>query len=118
MSYAQEHASAYADILAAGAAVSITSTTTSLSETSGRSTPSIAVMAGAAMETDEERKWLQDLGLVQTAALILFFVAATFGDIPALGAEINWGGKALKIRGVKPFAPDGTAIFSYLAVER
>jgi hypothetical protein len=122
VSYATEHASAYADVLAAGAAVTITATTQAYNAATGRSTPSTSTLAGAAMAVESERRWLDGLiaaGLVQSSALVLMFVAATFGDLPSLGATLAWGGQTVTIRRVKPFDPDGQGtIFCYLAVER
>lgn len=119
MSYATDHAGAYADVLAAGASVLITSTTPSYNAATGRSTPSVSTMDGAALETDGERRWLVELGLVQTTAHVLLFAPATYGDVAPLGGELTWGGHDVVIRGVKPAAaPDGVSICSYLAVER
>lgn len=119
MSYAADHAAALADVTAAGASVSITSTAHSYDASTGRSTPSATAMTGAAVETDAERKWLEALGLVQTAALVLLFVATTYGDVPALDGKLTWAGATHTIKGVKPFNPDGNgAIYSYLAVTR
>jgi hypothetical protein len=104
MAYTQDHASALADVRAAGAAISFVGTST----VSGYAIP---LLSGAP-------KRFAGRTLVETQGPALFFVPTTYGERPALNALGTWGGQEYAVRDELPFDPDGTALFSYVALER
>jgi hypothetical protein len=104
MSYTADHASALADVRAAGAAISFVGATT----VAGYAIP---LLSGAP-------KRFAGRTLVETQGPALFFVATTYGERPAINALATWGGTEYAVKDELPFDPDGTALFSYVALER
>ncbi len=119
MSYAVDHASALADVAAAGVAVTFTLTTPGAEASDGAST-SVTVSSVSGYATDAKGSPLeyQRLGLTPGEAPALFVVASTYGEVPALGAAVTWGGVAYTVRSVLPYRPDGTALFSTVIIAR
>ena len=104
MTYATDWASALADVTAAGAAVSFAGGTT---------------VAGYAIPLlNGVPKQFAARTLVETQGPMLFFVPSTYGQRPALNALATWGGAEYAVKDELPFDPDGTALFSFVALER
>lgn len=118
MSYAADHASAFADVSSAGAPVTWALTTpgTYTAATDSYGTPSTASCPGVAIEVDGDDREYRDLELIALNPATLFFVPTTLGDKPALGALGSWGGSTRVVKRIRPIAPDGTAIAMYLVV--
>jgi hypothetical protein len=104
MSYAPDWSSALADVRAAGAAISFVGSTT----VAGYAIP---LLSGAP-------KRFSGRTLVETQGPALFFVPSTYGARPPLNALGTWGGQEYAVKDELPFDPDGTALFSYVALER
>ena len=119
-SYATEHAGAYADVLAAGAAVTFSAITPGTYDgaTDTWSTPTTATVAGAAVRVRGNPLTYQALELVQGEAPTLLFAPATYGALPALGAAVTWGGVVYTVRSVEPVSPSGSAILARVVVAR
>lgn len=119
MTYVSEHADALADVANAGASITFTFSSPGTQAADGTfSGASDTAVAGYATEDGGDPKEYERLGLTQHEAPRLFFVASTLGDVPALGAACSWGGASHTVRSVKPYRPDGTALFSYVIVAR
>jgi hypothetical protein len=120
MSYRSDHRGALAEVTAAGAAVTFTT------DRPGSYNPATDVwtagtagsVTGYAMQVDGDPREYERLGLVQSEAPTLLFTAETYGEQPGLGDRVAWGGGAFTVRSVRPLAPDGTAILSYVVVAR
>jgi hypothetical protein len=105
MSYTADHAAALNDVRNAGAAVSFVLSSTTVA---GYAIP---LLSGAP-------KRFQGRTLVETQGPALFFVPSTYGERPPVNALGDWGGQEYAVKDELPFDPDGTAIFSYVALER
>jgi hypothetical protein len=101
--YTADHASALADVKAAGAAISFVGTST---------------VAGYAIPLRGMPKQYRATRLVEGQGPVLFFVPTTYGQRPALNALGTWAGQEYAVKDEEPFDPDGTAIFSFVALER
>lgn len=115
-SYAPDHASALADIRAAGAAVTFTRTALGYDETTGGNTPSASTVAGYAVRIPGDPTRYQRLGLVMSTHPTLLVGATTFGSVPAPGDTVAWGGVTYTVRDVEPLEPNGSAIISTVVV--
>jgi hypothetical protein len=102
--YTADHASALADVRAAGAAVSFVLAS--------------VTVAGYAIPLSGMPKRFMPSKLVETQGPSLFFVPTTYGERPAINALGTWGGTEYAVKDEQPFDPDGTALFSYVALER
>jgi hypothetical protein len=118
--YAAEHASALADVRAAGAAVTFTETRPGTKDeaTETYSAPTIVTVAGYAMQVAGDPRRYAELRLVQSEAPALFFVPATIGTLPAALSTVVWNGLTYSVRDIAPFGPDGPAIFATIIVSR
>jgi hypothetical protein len=104
MSYTTDHASALADVTAAGAAISFVGSST---------------VAGYAIPLlNGVPKQFRTRTLVEGQGPSLFFVPTTYGQRPALNALGTWGGAEYAVKDELPFDPDGTALFSFVSLER
>ena len=121
MSFAAEHADALATLIAEGGQA-ITFTLTSpgnQSDTLGTYTgPVTTTVSGYAMSFTGDPKAYAALGLVESEAPSLFFVANTYGDRAPLASSCTFGGVSFVVRAETPFMPDGTAIFATIIVVR
>jgi hypothetical protein len=104
MSYTTDHASALADVKAAGAAITFTLGATTV--------------AGYAIPIGGMPKQYRSSRLVEGQGPVLFFVPTTYGQRPPLNALGTWNAKEYAVKSEEPFDPDGTAIFSYVALDR
>lgn len=116
--YAEDHASALADVTEAGAAVTWSKTTpgTYTEATDSWSTPVTTSCAGSAVEDEGDEQMYRDLELIQSNPITLFFTPTTFGDLPTLDMTGTWAGATRSIKKIKPLRPDGTAIGMWLVV--
>ena len=105
MSYVADHASAHADVRNAGAAIAFVLGATTVS---GYAIP---LLSGAP-------KRYAGRTLVETQGPALLFVPTTYGQRPALNSLATWASQEYAVKDELPFDPDGTAIFSYVALER
>lgn len=120
MGYSVEHASALADIRAAGTDVTFTLTTPGThSESTGTfSTPTTADVTGSALEVAGDPRQYAELGLTSHQSATLLFAPDTYGDTPSLNAQVLWGSDLYTVKAVKPLRPDGTAILARVVVSR
>jgi hypothetical protein len=102
--YTADWQSALNDVRNAGAAVSFVLAS--------------VTVAGYAIPLRGAPKRFQPTRLVETQGPVLFFVPSTYGARPAVNALGTWGGTEYAVKDEEPFDPDGTAIFSYVALER
>lgn len=118
MSYATDHASALADVTAAGAAVTFTDKSPGAYASTGTWTgpATTTSVAGAAIEVEGDPKEYEALSLVQRNPATLFFTPTTYGSLPSLDMAVTWGGVSRLVKRVRPLAPDGTAIAAYVVV--
>ncbi len=118
MSYAPEHASALADVTAAGSAVTFTWRTPGVHDpaTDTFTTAATVTVAGYALRVRGDPDRYRALSLVEAQAPTLLFTPTTYGALPALGASVTWGGTVYTVRDVAPLAPDGTAILARVVV--
>lgn len=119
MSYAADHASALADVRAAGAAVVFTLETPGVEQPDGTfASPTTTTVSGYAIENGGDPNEYERLKLTTHEAPRLFFVATTYGEEPVPGMACTWAGKRHTVRSAKPFRPDGVALFTYTIVAR
>lgn len=104
MSYRDDWASALADLRDAGAAITFVGTST----VAGYALP---LLSGAP-------KRFMTRTLIETQGPALFFISTTYGARPPLNALGTWAAVEYVVKDELPFDPDGTAIFSYVALER
>lgn len=120
MSYATEHASALADVRAAGRSVTFTVTTRTQDRTTGLVTPVDSTVTGAALRVKSDPKKLSALSvqhnLSMESAITLLFVPDTYGGGVDPGASVEWMSKTYIVRDVDPLAPDGSNIFQRVVV--
>jgi len=115
--FAEEHASALADVGDAGASVTFTLEVTQYNESTGRlSRSSPTVVPGVAMRVEGDPDLFAESGLRITDAVQLMFVASTYGDVPPMGATCTWEGRVHTVKNRRPFAPDGVAIYTDVLV--
>lgn len=120
MSYATEHASALGQITDAGTAVTFTKVVPGEYDaaTDTWTDDDDQTVSGYAIRVKGDPETYQSLGLVEHEAPTLLFAPTTYGDLPALGATVAWGGEAYTVKNVDPLAPDGTAIIARVVVQR
>lgn len=120
MSYETEHASALADVRAAGVDVVFTKTVKGAYDASTNTfgPDTVTTVTGAAVRTKGDPKKYAALNLIESEAPTLLFVADTYGDTPPLESAVDFGGNTYRVRDVDPLAPDGTAIFTRAVVAR
>jgi len=113
--YADKHASALAMLRKKGKAVSFVQTVPTYDPSTGL-TVSVVTVPGWAIGTRGDPRVYEAMGLVMTEAPMLLFAAATYGQVPAVGARVEWEGKPLTVQWVDPVAPDGSVIVSKVLV--
>lgn len=115
--YATEHASALADIRAAGVDVTFTlSDSTYAPSTDATSAPTTSTVTGAAMRVKGDARMYESMKLVQSGLVTLLFAPDTYGERPALGSIVEWEGADAVVVGVNPLAPDGTDILARVVI--
>ncbi len=118
MSYSADHAGAYADVKAAGAAVTFSVVTQTYNATTDAMTGVTTTVAGYAMQVRGNPREFEALGVVERQPIVLLFAPTTYGDVPTLGSTVTWGGASYTVKDTMPIAPDGTAILSRVTVIR
>ncbi len=117
MSYATEHASALADIRAAGVDVTFTLTTSTYTEaTDVESAPVETTVSGAAIRVKGNPNEYAAMKLTQAGLVTLLFAPDTYGERPALSSVVEWEGSDYTVVGVSPTAPDGVDIISRVVI--
>lgn len=116
MSYAAEHASAYADVAAAGAAVTFTRRTKSEAALTGVVTVTTTTVGGVAMQVQGDPRRYRELSLVVSTNPTLLFVPTTYGQVPESGDTVVWGGLTLTVKDVNALKPDGTVVLAKVIV--
>jgi hypothetical protein len=117
--YASDHAAAYADILEAGAAVTLTRRTAAHTASTDATEVTRSSIAGAAVKVRGNPKQYAPLGVTEHDSPTLLFAAATYGDAAQLNDELTWGGEGLRVVSIDETNPDGTApIVARLVVSR
>jgi hypothetical protein len=119
MAYESEHASAVADIRAAGAPVTFTREKPGEYDAATDSWTEPMDWASAdgwAMQVAGDPRQYERLGLVEIEAPTLMFAAERFGVAPGLGDAVTWADRRMTVKSVLPFAPAGVAIFAYVVV--
>jgi hypothetical protein len=116
--YAEDHASALADVAEAGAAVTWSQTApgTYDSSTDTYSTPVTTSCAGFAFEDEGDPEEYAALKLVELNPATLFFTPSTFGALPTLGMTGTWAGATKTIKKIRTIRPDGSVISAWLVV--
>ena len=107
MSYAPDHASALADLRAAGTAVTFTRTTNAYDEATGLLTPTTATVTGYAIRDMGRPDRYERLGLVPGTNPTLQVTTTTYGAAILLGDTVTWGGTVLTVKDVEPVDLDG-----------
>jgi len=112
MSFAAQHASAYAQIAGKGAAVTFAKTTSAATydPIADSGDPVSTSVPGVAMQVKGNPMVYSALGLTEEDAVTLLFAATTYGDAPSLGAVATWAGVARTVRSLAPVGPDGVWI--------
>ena len=118
--YAAEHASARAEVKAAGSPVTFTLTApgTYDAATGVWGTPTTTTVPGYAIRTKGDPLKYQALGLVQSESPMLLFVPDTYGGAPAPGYSCAWNSMTYIVRDVDPLAPDGLTIKANVVMTR
>lgn len=115
--FAAEHASARADIGAAGQTVTFTkASATHDPATATFSGSSSATVTGAAMRVRGNPATFTPGRLVQADEVMLLFAPDTYGNRPELGSTVSWEGHTREVVAVNPLAPDGTDILSRVVI--
>lgn len=116
--YVAEHASALADVAAAGSAVTFTlASAGTYSPTAGTwSSATTATVAGQAVRVKGDPKVYAALELVESEAPTLLFVPTTYGQVPALNSKVTWASTVYTVKHVQVVAPNGSAILSRVVV--
>ncbi len=113
MGYLAEHASALADVAAAGAAVTFTRVSETYdSTTDGVTNATNTSIAAYAIEVRGKPDVYRALSLIESTSPTLFAVPVTYGDRPSVGDTVTWGGDVLTVKDVDPLAIDGTVILA------
>ncbi len=117
MAFATEHSSALADIRAAGANVTFTSTTeTYVPSTDTTTAGATTTVTGAAMRVKSAPVQYIKGTLIEQAFTTLLFAPDTYGDRPPLGSTVTWESTTFTVVDVSPLAPDGTDIISRVVI--
>jgi hypothetical protein len=102
-------------------ALTLTRVTQTHDAATGRVTPSTATYAGAAMALESHEAYRQ-FGLIRANEVALMWCSTPdqyqSNVRPKVGDTFTWGGGDFTVNDVKPFDPDGVAIFSYVKGER
>lgn len=116
--YAEDHASALADVQEAGTAVTFTRTANDYAPTTGVSVITETTVEGYAIRDKGNPLTYQALGLRQSEAPTLFFVPTTQGELPAPGDAVTWRSLVFTVRDVLAIEPDGDPIAAYVVISR
>ena len=124
MSYADDHASAHADIAEAGFSVSFSRSVGTLDESTDTvSSSTTTTYSGVAVRLPGNVRTYAALGLTEREPVTLLYCTDTYGDVvPPLGATTSTaalGGGTYTVQSIDPLAPDGSkAITATLVIAR
>jgi hypothetical protein len=120
MSYAADHASAKADVRAAGAPITFVRSMPGAEQPDGTfiGPASDAVLAYATEMEEGDAAEYARLGLTQSEAPTLFVVCDAYGDAPVVGARALWGGTTWTVKAVQAYRPDGVPLTSTVVIAR
>lgn len=94
-----------------------TRTTQTIDPTTGLlGTPVVTTITGSAIRVRGRAETYQKLGLIDSQAPTLFFTPTNYGDTPAPGDTVVWGGVTFTAQDVNPIAPDGVTIAARVVV--
>lgn len=79
---------------------------------------SVVTVSGTAMEIDGDPNLYLALGLIESENPTLLFTPATAGELPVLGATVEWGGEVLTVKNIKRLAMAGTPEAAKIVVSR
>lgn len=118
MAYESEHQGALTDVRDAGVRVSFVARTPAEydAESDTWEETDCGSVDGYAVQVSGDAREYERLGLVETEASTLMFVAELFGEMPRLGGVVEWAARSQTVKSVRPFAPAGVAIFSYVII--
>ena len=119
--YGSDHAGAYADILAAGGAITFESQTRVPDPDDPNRERTIlrtSRIPGVAMEVKGDPREYERLKLVEKAPATLLFCAEIYGQEPPLGASCTWASERRIVKRVRKVAPDGEPILSRVVISR
>lgn len=69
----------------------------------------VVTVSGTAMRIEGDPDVYARLGLIQSENPMLLFTPDTPGEVPVLGATVEFGGETLTVKDVEPLAMAGTA---------
>lgn len=119
MTYAVEHASAYADLAAAGESWTFARTRVAYVPATGVQTPSTTTITAKAIRRRDFPRGYIAPTLTQQETLSLLICGAAYGDTPLPGDTATSGnGTVYTVDFVTPVAPDGTTIVARVVVSR
>ena len=111
MSYAADHANAFAYIAEIGDNVSFTySRRIPTGGNPSRSAVARFVFDGVARQLGEGSEEFE--GFRQKSSVVLLFVSVVYGELPPLGSKVEWGRKVYTVNQIRHLAPDGIPITS------
>ena len=123
-SYAEDHASAKADIAEAGFSVSFSRSVGTVDEaTDTVSSSTTTTYTGVALRMPGDARTYAALGLTERDPITLLYATDNYGDaLPPLGATTSTaalGGGTYTVQSIDPLAPDGSkAITATLVIAR
>jgi hypothetical protein len=119
-SYAAEHASALADIRAAGADVtfSVDLPGTYDAATGTYSGASTVTVTGAAVRVPGNPETYRRLSLTEGEAPTLLFAPNTYGSMPTLPMRVTWDSVDYTVRDISPTGPSGPPWLARVVVAR
>lgn len=119
-SYTEDHADALADVAEAGAAITFTLARPGVEDpaTGTFGSGSVSIVTGQATDAGKDNltRYLA-LNLVVAKARTLFFVPDTLGELPELDSSATWGDATYVVKDIKPYEPNGVALFAEIIVE-
>ncbi len=116
MAYTTEHASALADIRAAGASVTFTLAVATYNEATDTQTTTNSTVTGAAIQVKGDPNQYERLKLTEYSPATLLFAPDTYGSKPALGSTVPWAGSTQTVKSVDPLSPDGSTIIARVVI--
>lgn len=120
MSFADDHASALADILASGQAVTFVSTVEAYDETLGRTTTGASTsVSGGLLRKKGNPLVYAAMDLLQLENITGLWCSSTYGERPKLGSTVQLdAGKPFTLKSLDAVAPDGKDIVANVIVSR
>lgn len=79
-------------------------------------TPTTTTITGSAIRVRGLPETYQKLGLIDSQSPTLFFTPTNYGDTPAPGDTVVFGGVTFTVHDVNPIAPDGVTIAARVVV--